>query len=452
MRSVANHTVMIGYLLKTYPKLSETFILNEILELERQGLRLHLFSLRSPSDSQCHPGVSQVKADVTYLPTLLPTFSWKDARSLLSAHLQLFWQHPLRYIRTLYFHGNRLEEKHWNEFWQGGYLALKMQQLDIDYLHVHFANIPAATAEIAKHFCGVPFSITAHAKDIYLSDSATLDRKFATAEFVLTCTNFNQQYLTKIANHNTPIRLAYHGLDLQRFALNESDVCVANLAGMASDSLAASVPHLLSVGRFCEKKGFFYLLEACHWLKQQGYAFRCTIVGYGPLQPQIERFIQEHHLTHTVHLAGKLTQDQLITLYHQADLFVLPCIITEDGDRDGIPNVLLEAMAMQIPVISTRISGIAELVDSGRTGILVPQKDATALAAAIEQLLSQPELRKQLGQAGCTKVRQCFALDRNVEQVKNLLLQALQLSNTARLPKGLGGIGDLSQTLEEAIR
>lgn len=452
MRSVSNHNTMIGYLLKTYPKLSETFILNEILELERQGVRLHLFSLRRPDDKQFHPGVSQVQADVTYIPTLLPSFSWNDARSLLLAHLQLFWQHPLRYISTLWFHNDRSEEKRWNEFWQGGYLALKMQQLGIDYLHVHFANIPAATAEIAKRFCGVPFSITAHAKDIYLSDPAALDRKFATAEFILTCTDFNRQYLAGIANHNTPIHLAYHGLDLQRFTLDKLDSHVIGLTNMPSQSSSASVPHLLSVGRFCEKKGFFYLLEACRWLKQQGHSFRCTIVGYGPLQPQIDRFIQEHHLTDIVHLAGKLTQDQLIKLYRQADLFVLPCIVTEDGDRDGIPNVLLEAMAMEIPVVSTRISGIAELIDSGRTGILVPQKDAMALAAAIEPLLVQPELRVQLGRAGCTTVRQSFALDRNVQQVKNLLLQALQSPMAGRLPKGVGGIGELSQTLEEAIR
>jgi glycosyltransferase involved in cell wall biosynthesis len=443
---------MIGYLVKTYPKLSETFILNEILELERQGLHLHLFSLRRPSDTKFHPSVSRVQADVTYIPTLLPDFSWRDARSLLWTHAQLFWQNPVRYVNTLRFYGDRPEEKRWNEFWQGGFLALKMQQLGINYLHVHFANIPAATAEIAKRFCGVPFSITAHAKDIYLSDPAALNRKFADAELVLTCTDFNRQYLTEIANHNTPIHLAYHGLDLQRFTSNKPANHLNSLDNNQPHSSHASMPHLLSVGRFCEKKGFFYLLEACSWLKRQGYSFRCTIVGYGPLQPQIERFIQEHHLTDAVHLAGKLTQDQLIALYQQADLFVLPCIVTEEGDRDGIPNVLLEAMAMSVPVISTRISGISELIDSGQTGILVPQKDTEALAQAIEQLLLQPELRTQLGLAGRARVRRSFALSRNVQQVKDLLLQALQPSTTRFLPKGVGGIGELSQTLEEAIR
>ncbi len=404
---------LIGFLLKTYPKLSETFILNEILELERQGLNLHIFSLRRPPERRTHPGVAQVKAPVTYLPSLLPEFDSAQEKRLIDAQLDLFHQDSSTYMRALQFYLSRTEERRLHEFLQGCYLARQLQKLGITHLHAHFANVPTATAEIAQAFSGISYSITAHAKDIYLSDNDALDRRMSKAEFVLTCTDYNRHYLEQISTSRIPIHLAYHGLDINRFS-------------PAPRTQQSDVPLILSVGRFCEKKGFPYLLQACHLLKQVGMPFHCKIVGYGPLEDAIRQQISELELNDHITLVGKLTQDQLIEYYQQADLFVLPCLVTDDGDRDGIPNVLLEAMSMEVPVVSTHVSGISELIQSNHNGILVPEKDALSLAQALEALIRQPGLRTTLGKAGRLTVLEKFGLTRNVGAVKDWLLQAVQ--------------------------
>ena len=273
--------------------------------------------------------------------------------------------------------------------------------------------MPTATAEIAQAFSAVSYSITAHAKDIYLNDNAALDRRMAKAEFVLTCTDYNRQYLEQVSTSRTPIHLAYHGLDVERFSPKPK-------------TQQSEVPLILSVGRFCEKKGFPYLLKACHLIKQVGIPFRCAIVGYGPLEGSIRQQINQLELGAHITLVGKLTQDRLIEMYQLADIFVLPCLVTDDGDRDGIPNVLLEAMSMEISVVSTDISGISELVESNYNGLLVPEKDELALAQALEALIRQPGLRTTLGKAGRLTVMDMFGVTRNVGAVKDWLLQAVQ--------------------------
>ncbi|MBW4647609.1 MAG: glycosyltransferase [Kastovskya adunca ATA6-11-RM4] len=419
-----NSTKKIGYLLLGYPKLSETFILNEILELENQGLSLQIFSLRHSIDKKIHLDVKKVKAKVTYIPSLHPKFIFKDAARLLWAHLKLFLQNPKRYINTFRFHRSRSEIKsiHANDFLQAGYLALDLKKAGISHLHAHFADIPASLAEVAYRFCEIPYSFTAHAKDIYLSPPETLARRINEAKFVLTCTKYNQKYLQDISGNSSSVHLAYHGLNLNRFQ-----------PSLMTEPVKNEMPLILSIGRFCEKKGFPDLLKACHLLKQNGHQFQCEIVGYGSLQDQIEQLITKFGLDDVVTLVGQLTQDELVELYRQADIFVLACRVAEDGDRDGIPNVLIEAMAMKTPVISTNISAIAELIDHRVTGILVPQKNPQALAKELETLITQPELLQQLQQAGRAKVRQMFSTTRNVKQVKDLLLEALDESAPAKV-------------------
>jgi glycosyltransferase involved in cell wall biosynthesis len=178
---------------------------------------------------------------------------------------------------------------------------------------------------------------------------------------------------------------------------------------------------ILSVGRFCEKKGFAYLIQACHRLKQDGRRFVCRIVGFGPLQAQLEALIRDLGLQECVFLAGKMTQDKLIQEYRQADLFVLPCLVADDGDRDGIPNVLVEAMAMRIPVVSTPVSGIVELVEPMENGLLAPERDLEALTAAIEMLLDDAGLRERLGSNGRRKVMAGFGLDVSTAKLRRLL-------------------------------
>jgi glycosyltransferase involved in cell wall biosynthesis len=412
------HRPLVGYLLKTYPKLSETFILNEILELERQGVNLHLFSLRRPTEDKTHADVAQVKAEVTYIPSLLPQFNAGDAIALLKAHGQLLWQNPQSYLKAWKFHRDRPEKKRLNEFLQAGYLAVAMQKLGIQHLQAHFANVPTATTEIAQQFSDISYSIFAHAKDIYLTEAVVLDRRISKAKFVLTCTEFNYWYLHALSHSSTPIHLSYHGINFDRF----SPFAVKPITDQ---------PLILSVGRLCEKKGFAYLIEACHLLKQQGYSFHCEIVGYGELLVPLLQLIHELDVSDVVSLAGKMDQDELVLMYQKSTVFVLPCQVMENGDRDGIPNVLLEAMAMAIPVVSTDISGISELVKTDENGILVPEKDAWAIAHAVGTILTHPEQAQKWGQAGRDRVLRQFSLAQNVGEIQKLLSQVSSVSTSS---------------------
>jgi glycosyltransferase involved in cell wall biosynthesis len=424
----------IAYLVKTFPKLSETFVLNEILELERQEMDLHIFSLRQPSETKLHPGVAQVRARVTYIRpwyTPLPPPPERVPFEKLARKVQMaeerrfmFLHHPIWFLRTWFLQARSGARKRYfhqafqersgtrkRHFYQALALARELRQGGFTHLHAHFANEPTSVGELAHRLAGCRFSFTAHAKDIYLTDREELVRKIAAAEFVITCTGFNRNYLQQIAGNRTPIHLCYHGVDLSRFSGEPAP----------SRERHAGTPLILSVGRFCEKKGFPYLIRACHRFKQNGRRFVCRIVGFGPLQEQLEELIRTLGLQDCVSLAGKMTQDRLIQEYRRADLFVLPCLVSDDGDRDGIPNVLVEAMAMRIPVVSTPVSGIVELVDHMENGLLAPEKNSEALAAAMELLLDDPGLRERLGANGRQKVMAGFSLDRSTAKVCRLL-------------------------------
>jgi len=407
-----NNNPKIGYLLKTFPKLSETFILNEILELERQGINLHIFSLRKPQDEKHHAALQTLKADVTYIPSLFPQSS-QDVVHLQEANVLLMQQNVQNYFQLLHLDHSTTEIESLNIFLQAGYLVKAIRETGICHLHAHFINIPAAVAEVATQLCRIPYSITAHAKDIYLSKPEVLNRRISQAKFVLTCTKYNQQFLQKLSNSNTPIYLSYHGLDLAKFTPN------------IKQEIVKTLPTILSVGRFCEKKGFPHLIQACKLLKERNYKFQCLIVGYGPLQAEIEHLIAELKLEDCIFLVGKMTQDELIEMYRQADIFVLPCHITENGDRDGIPNVLLEAMAMKVPVISTNISGIVELIQHKINGILVPPKEPYTLAKELENLINNPQFRNVLSNQGRVHVSSNFSIEKNTTDLKNIFMSVL---------------------------
>ncbi|MEB3295788.1 MAG: glycosyltransferase [Synechococcales bacterium] len=417
---ISERQPVIGYLMKSYPKISETFILNEILELERQGIQLHLFSLRPCPDAKSHPDVSKVKAPVTYIPLLRQNKGYSLERLQHLASAQLYWlkKFPDRSWQAFEFY--KTQSLEWEDFLQAAFLAKTLSDLQITHVQVHFANLPTAIVEIAQYFYPFTFNIFAHAKDIYLTPKGVLNRRMEKAEFVLTCTGFNAQYLREMSNNDTPIYLSYHGLNLERFTPKRSP-----------GEMPTQVPLMLSVGRFCEKKGFPYLLQACACLKQMGCEFRCVIVGYGEMRSQLEAMIHDLNLSDTVTLSGKKTQDELVELYHQSSLFVLPCLVTDDGDRDGIPNVLLEAMAMKLPVVSTNISGISELVEDQFNGFLIPEKDAAALTEALSLLLNNPDLRQEFGIRGRQKVLQQFNLEKNVAEIREQLVLAVSTTHSS---------------------
>lgn len=426
----------IAYILKGYLRTSETFITSEISLLEQARVQLSVFSLLKLEGQQPHGVAERIKAAVTYLPPTTPSaeaglllWLWQNLPDFIPAHWQLVRARPgawwrvlreaLKLARKYRPDGFALNRTFIKEFLQAGFIAQRVIASGrIRHLHAHFCHTATTVAMFASGLCGLPFSFTAHAKDIYREDMNPGDLlavKMRRARFVVTCTGANQQYLARLNKSSTPVYKIYHGLDLSLFSPAEHSRNAAR---------QSQPPLILSVGRLVEKKGFSYLIEACRRLKDRGCDFQCRIVGgAGSEAEKLRQLIERLQLTDRVTLEPAVTQEQLRLIYQQADLFALPCQVLDNGDRDGIPNVLVEAMAMKLPVVSTDISGIPELIIHRQNGWLVPQKDAAALAAALEELLHNPGLRAELATQARATVVQHFDATVNVLQLKRLFDQ-----------------------------
>ena len=424
----------IAYVIKGFPRLSETFIANEIYLLESMGMKLRLYSVKH-GDAMVHDVVGRIRAPLAYLPEMTSLsedslFGWltKNLPAYAATQRLVFARRPLAYVKTLgralvmtwKYRGGTvtgLRTMFIKEFLQAGYIAAQVLGAPtVCHLHGHFCHGATTITWFASLLTGLPFSFTAHAKDIYQADlnpGDLLSRKMQAARFVVTCTGANYQHLVKHHPQCKVVHTVYHGLDTDYFAPQ-------------TDPTSPDLPTILSVGRFVEKKGFAYLVEACAKLKAIGVGFRCVIVGEkGDQSARIAAMVAELGLSDCVLLRGPMTQEELRKMYRQATLFALPCLITEDGDRDGIPNVLAEAMAMGLPAVSTPISGIPELVRDGIEGLLVPQKDSVALADAMAKLLKEPALRANLARAAREQICHCFDSRKTTQQLMELFLAAM---------------------------
>ncbi len=415
----------VAYVLKMYPRFSETFILNEILELERQGVDLRIYSLRKPDDGRFHAGLARVRAPVVYLPEYLPP----EAGRLLAAHRAVAQADSRRYARVLFYALSHRNLHALKRFLQAGALAAHLRDHPADHLHAHFATSATRVAMFAHLLTGVPFSFTAHAKDIFLNtvDADLLRDKMRAAQFVVTVSDFNRAHLAQIAAAEgrtslrgllppdrltlppDRIRRLYNGIDLQQFEPN----------GAALH--ARREPLILAVGRLVEKKGLDVLLRACALLRDQGANFQCEIVGKGPQEAALRALAAELNLADCVRLAGPKPQDEIAAAYRRAAVFALPCVVGADGNRDGLPTVLLEAMAMGVPPVSTDLTGVPEIVDDEVNGLVVPQNDPAALAAALARLLADPALREHMGQAARAKAARDFDLHQNAAVLRQWL-------------------------------
>ena len=396
----------LAILVKTWPKLSETFILEEVLGLERSGVDLRLYALEPPSDEIRHPVVAQVRAPLVCVPPLAAGhalgYAWR--------HLQLAATSPWRYVQTL---GQAMRQRTLREFLRGGWLAVQLRQDGAAHLHVHFISTPAEVAAAASATGGLPFSISAHAKDIYTSRPEDLQRRMQAARFTVTCTEFNRQTLVALAPM-ARVRRMYHGIDHTEFHPRHRQ---------AATTLSGQPPLVLAVGRLRAKKGLDTLIDAVRLLRDRGLALRCEIVGYGEEQAALEARIRGQGLNDVIALRGKLARADVIACYARASLFVQPSRVTADGDRDGIPNVLLEAMAMGLPVVASRVSGIPEILRHLDNGLLVEPDDAAALADAMAQALSQPAMTRALGEQARAAVLASFDNDHNLQVLTHLLEQ-----------------------------
>ena len=395
----------VAYVVKAWPRLSETFIVNEIISLEQRGVRIRIFSIKDPDPGPAHSKIAQVRAKVTYLGI---RSHWKQA---LLANLRSLCRRPGRYLRVLgHVVAAKLIRRRFGpppHFFQAGFLADVLAREPADYLHAHFASTPARVAMLTHRLSDIPFTFTAHAKDIYLSDPEVLRGKVEEAEAVITCTEYNRAHLVKQFGDlaGRKVHCIYHGLDTSHFSFR------------GRQPIDNGEPVILSVARLVEKKGLEDLITAADILRRRGRLFRVEIIGSGPQGETLKAHAKRMGLTDRVNLLGAQPHDVVCLAYQRAAIFVLPCVVASNGDRDGIPNVLLEAMASGVPVVSTPVSGIPELIESGLDGLLVPPNDPAALAEAIDRLLASRELRERLARAARAKIESSFSLDASAERL-----------------------------------
>ncbi len=402
---------MIAYVVKMFPRFSETFVLAEVLELERRGRRVEIVSLKKPDDGRFHEDLARLEARVRYLPE---HFRCEPLR-FLSAHRRAARRAPGRYARAL---GLALLHVPWSweAFLRAPLVAEAVEAAGCLHLHAHFASLPAATAMFASILAGLPFTFTAHAKDIYHRDRSArlLQRLLERARAVVTVSDANVRHLAALAGPRVPagrIVRIYNGVDLDVFR-------------PAPQPAAGGPPLVLAVGRLVEKKGFDVLVEACAILRARGVSFRCSIAGKGPLEGALRAQVRQLGLEGSVHLAGALPRGEVAKVMRQAAVAAVPSIVGRDGNREGLPTVIPEAMASAVPVVATAVSGIPEAVENAVTGLLVQPADAAALAGALETLLEDPRLRERMGRAARARAERLFDIGRNVAELESVLFGA----------------------------
>ena len=396
-----------AFILKGYPRLSETFIAQEIAALERRGLDILIVSLRQPTDARRHAVHDEIRAAVLYLPEYLLLEPlrvlrawWKVRRNERYRAVRSMWWKDLYRDPT----PNRVRR-----FGQALVLAAELPA-GVEHLHAHFLHTPASVTRYAAALLGLPWTGSAHARDIWTTPEWEKREKLESCAWLVTCTGANCEHLAALAPPGR-VGLVYHGIDLGRFAPRSSPV-----PSMRDGRNAADPVVVLSVGRLVEKKGTDVLLEALARLPRTVH-WRFVHVGGGPLKRRLERLASSLGIENRIEWRGALTQEKLLVEYRNADLFALASRIARDGDRDGLPNVLMEAQSQALACVATRVSAIPELVRDGQSGVLVEENHPAALARALEALISNPARRRALGQAGQARVTERFALDANLDQL-----------------------------------
>ena len=426
----------VAYVLKRFPRLSETFILNELLELERQGVDVEIFSLLRPPAEERHALLDTLRAQVTYLPgrsalagvkLLRGGAADEPAKTSLEEDI-CNGDTPLAEL----FPGKEPAEAAHLTL-QASVLASLASARGIRHLHAHFGSNATTVSLLASRLSGIPYSFTAHARDIYHTyvDTQTDDdlrrRKMAEAAFVITVSEYNRRHLGTLGGPAVArkVHRLYNGIDLDRFRPRP-----AVRAGTT----------FLAVGRLIEKKGFPDLIDACRILSERGHHFRCVIVGQGPDEDALRARIAAFHLESTVEMVGAQPQERVIELMAQASAVVLPCVVSDSGDRDGLPTVLLEALASGVPAISTTVAGIPEIIDDEECGLLVPPAIPVLLANAMQRLHTDAALRDRLADAARAKAERVFDLRANVEELRRRFVAAI-----ARRPAGHREVSDESR-------
>jgi colanic acid/amylovoran biosynthesis glycosyltransferase len=397
----SNGALRLTYVVGTYPVLTTTFIDREIQGLFDMGADLRIVSIRRPSMA-LSPTQEEIRRRVSYLlPVSIPR--------LVTSHTYWLLRRPRTVLGLLLWllrrpHGEGSRLRTVLHVSTALYAAYSHRDRRGIHIHAHFVDRAATVALVMGRLLDATYSVTAHANDIYLRP-VLLPEKFAGATFAATCTEYNRRHLVEVLGASLGAKVAriYHGLDLAGYG--------------ARPEPNGARPLIVTVGQLKEKKGLRHLIDACRLLADRGVELECEIVGDGPLRDELATQVEVLGLGDRVRLTGALPHPQVVDRYRRASVFVLPCVVAADGDRDGIPNAILEAMAMAIPVVSTPISGIPEVVREGETGLLVPPADPGALADALERLLANPAARGELGARGQAFVTAEFDIARNVRRL-----------------------------------
>src|SRR5699024_8936736 len=391
------------YVLKRYPRYSETFVVTEILAHEAAGLDVEIFALRSVQEAHFQDILGQVQTPVTRVPYRFsrPEMLWSlicKARDTLPGGWAAL---------------ARIDDAKGRDVAQAICVALACHERGIDHLHAHFATAATTVARLAASLAGISYSFTAHAKDIFYdyAEPVGLAAKLRDASAAVTISNYNLTYLRERfgTDANALVRI-YNGLDLERFVWARP----ASVDG-----------EILAVGRLVEKKGFNILIEAIRLMRNSGREVTCRIVGAGVEQERLAAQISAAGLDDLIHLQGPLPQGEIIKALRAAAMLVCPCVPGHDGNRDGLPTVLLEAMALGTPCIATDVTGIPELVRDGETGLCVPTRDPRALVGAMARLLDEPALGQALSRAGRALIEREFDISRNAARLRSIFAAAM---------------------------
>lgn len=407
-------TPPLAVLVKGWPRLSETFIAQELVALEAAGHQFEIWSLRHPTDVKRHPLHLQLQARVNYLPEYLyqePKRVWqaRAAAHLLPGYAEAYaiWRADLKRDPT----HNRIRR-----FGQACVLAAEMPDAVLG-LYAHFLHTPSSVARYAAIMRGLPWSFSAHAKDIWTSPDWEISEKLSSAHhgaaFGSTCTGFGAKHLQQMADDPARIDLIYHGLDLRRFPTPPERIW-----------RQANAPlHLMSVGRLVEKKGFDNLIAALALLPDD-LDWHWTQIGGGTLQTKLTSMAQEAGINHRITWRGACDQPEVIAAMRAADLFVLPSRIAADGDRDGLPNVLMEAASQRLPILSTAVSAIPEFISNGTHGVLADDAPK-ALAQAILQMARNPDQSAEMAEAALARLKSDFGMPPGIARLSNRLTAML---------------------------
>jgi colanic acid/amylovoran biosynthesis glycosyltransferase len=394
----------VAYVLKMFPRFSQTFVVNELLAHEAAGLPLNIFSMRLSDDTRFHESLARVQSPVTHI--LKPSGKSYDFLAELRATHRL--------MPTVL---EVIANNPWiiaSDMQQAMILARTVHERGIRHLHAHFGTIATTVSRLAAAMAGITYSFTAHAKDIFHESVSKRDfrSKMDDAAAVVTVSHYNLEHLAaefpSVADRIVHID---NGLDLSHFRYEEP---------------TCREPLVLGIGRFVEKKGFTYLIEACSEIFKAMPRARCEIIGVGVLEDELRSQIDRLGLQGSVRLLGPQPQEEVRRKLRQASVLAAPCVLAADGDRDGLPTVLLEAMAIGTPVVSTDVTGIPEILEDGVTGLAIPQRDSSALAGACQRLLEDAGLRKRLSVNARALIEKRFDICQNSAQLRALFGRILE--------------------------